>query len=58
MGKSESGQIVLLKVKRAYSDGYLSQTMWNHTKDSMKKLKRANSLFLQCEIRGAKNMDY
>ena len=33
-------------MKRAYSDGYLSQTMWNHTKNLMKKLKRANSLFL------------
>ena len=40
-------------MKWAYSDEYLSQTMWNHAKNSMKKLKRANSLFLQCEISSA-----
>ena len=40
-------------MKWAYSDEYLSQTMWNHAKNSMKMLKRANSLFLLCEISSA-----
>ena len=53
MGKNESGQIVFEKVKWAYSDEYLSQTMWNNAKNLMKMLKRAKSLFLQCEISSA-----
>ena len=32
---------------------YLSQTMWNHTKKSTKKLKRPNSRFLQGKVSSA-----
>ena len=32
-GESESGQIVLKKVKWTYFDAYLWQTMWNHAKN-------------------------
>ena len=46
-GESESGQMVLKKVKWTYFDAYLCQTMWNHAKKTMKKLKRPNWLFLQ-----------
>ena len=35
----ESGQMVSERVKWAQSDVYLSQTMWNHAKISMKQLK-------------------
>ena len=42
--ESESGQMVPEKVKWAYYDVYLSQTMWNQTKKSLKQLKRPNSL--------------
>ena len=52
-GESESGQMVLKKVKWTYFDAYLCQTMWNHAKKSMKRLKRPNSLFLQGEVSSA-----
>ena len=42
--ESESGEMVSEKVKWALSDVYLSQTMWNQTKSSMKQLKRPTSL--------------
>ena len=42
--ESESGQMVPEKVKWAWYDVYLSQTMWNQTKKSLKQLKRPNSL--------------
>ena len=47
LGGSESGQIMLEKVKWAYSDTYPSQTMWNHANKSMKRLKWPTSVFLQ-----------
>ena len=49
-GESESGQMVLKKVKWTYFDAYLCQTLWNNAKKSMKRLKRPNSLFLHCVI--------
>ena len=52
-GESESGQMVLKKVKWTYFDAYLCQTMWNNAKKSMKRLKRPNSLFLQGEVSSA-----
>ena len=52
-GESESGQMALKKVKWAYFDAYLCQTMWNHAKKSMKEVKRPNSLFLQGEVSSA-----
>ena len=42
--ESESGQMVPEKVNWAWYDVYLSQTMWNQTKKSLKQLKRSNSL--------------
>ena len=48
--ESESGQIMSEKVKLTYFDVYLSQTMWNHTKNSMKGLKQPTSVFLQWEV--------
>ena len=48
--ESESGQVVLEKVKWAYSYVYLSQIMWKHAKNSMKVLKRPTSSFLQGDI--------
>ena len=42
--ESESGQMVLKQVKWALSSVYLSQTMWNPTKNSMKRLKRPTSV--------------
>ena len=42
----ESGQMVFLKVKLAYFDAYLCQTMWNYAKDSMKTLKRPTLVFM------------
>ena len=35
MDKSESGQMLLEKVKWTFFDAYLWQTMWNHAKKSM-----------------------
>ena len=52
-GESESGQMVLKKVKWTYFDAYLCQTMWNHAKKSMKQVKQLNSLFLQGEVSSA-----
>ena len=49
-GKIEIGQMVSEKVKLTYFDVYLSQTMWNHTKNSMKGLKQPTSVFLQWEV--------
>ena len=40
-------------MKWTYFDAYLCQTMWNHAKKSMKRLKRPNSLFLQGEVSSA-----
>jgi len=37
--ESESGQMVLKKVKLTYFDAYLWQTMWNHAKKSMEESK-------------------
>ena len=37
-------------MKWAYSGIYLSQTMWNHAKKSMKKLKRPTSVILQWNV--------
>ena len=48
--ESESGQMVSKKVKLTYFDVYLSQTMWNHTKKSMKGLKQPTLVFLQWEV--------
>ena len=45
-GKSESGQMVLKKMKLTYFDAYICQTMWNHAKKIDKELKRQNALFL------------
>ena len=50
LAKSESGQIVSEKVKLTYFDVYLSHTMWNHTKNSMKGLKQPTLVFLQWEV--------
>ena len=50
LDESESGQMVSEKVKLTYFDVYLSQTMWNHTKNSMKGLKQPTSVFLQWEV--------
>ena len=50
LDESESGQIVLEKVKRAYSGADLCQTMWSHAKKSMTRLKRTTSLFLQSDV--------
>ena len=50
LDESESGQMVSKKVKLTYFDVYLSQTMWNHTKNSMKGLKQPTSVFLQWEV--------
>ena len=50
LAKSESGQIVSEKVKLTYFDVYLSLTMWNLTKNSIKGLKQPTSVFLQWEV--------
>ena len=47
MDESESGQIVLKKVKWTYFDAYIWQTMWNHAKKSMKGSKLSDSVFSQ-----------
>ena len=44
LDESESGLIGSKKVKLTYFDAYLSQTMRNHTKNSMKKLKQPTSV--------------
>ena len=48
--ESECGQMVSEKVYLTYFDVYLSQLMWNHTKNSMKGLKQPTSVFLQWEV--------
>ena len=40
----------LKQVKGVYSGVYLSQTMWNQAKKSMKKLKRPTSVFQQGDV--------
>ena len=50
LGESESGQMVSEKVKLTYFDVYLSHTMWNPTKKSMKGLKQPTLVFLQWEV--------
>ena len=45
--ESESGQMVLKKVKLTYFDAYLWQTMWNHAKKSMEESKHSDWVFLQ-----------
>ena len=50
LAKSESDQMVSEKVKLTYFDVYLSHTMWNHTKKSMKGLKQPTLVFLQWEV--------
>ena len=50
LDESESGQMVSEKVKLTYFDVYLSHTMWNPTKNSMKGLKQPTSVFLQWEV--------
>ena len=47
MAESESGQMVLKKVKLTYFDAYLWQTMWNHAKKSMEESKHSDWVFLQ-----------
>ena len=44
LGESRSGQMVSEKVKWALFDVYLSQTLWNLTKNSLKQLKRPISV--------------
>ena len=53
LDESESGQMVLKQVKWALSSVYLSQTMWNPTKNSMKRLKRPTSVILQGNVRSS-----
>ena len=50
MDESESGQMVLEKVKWTFFDVYLWQTMWNHAKKSMEGSKLSDLLFLQWEV--------
>ena len=50
MDESESGQMVLKKVKWTYFDAYLWQTMWNHAKKSMEGSKLSDLVFLQWEV--------
>ena len=38
------------RVKWAYSDVYLSQTRWNHAKNSMERRIRPTSVFLQWDV--------
>ena len=51
--ESESGQMVLKKVKLTYFDAYLWQTMWNHAKKSMEESKLSDSMFSQCDVRSS-----
>ena len=53
MDESESGQILLEKVKWTFYDAYLWQTMWNHAKKSMEVSKLSDSVFLQCDVRSS-----
>ena len=46
----ESGQMGLKWVKWPYSGVYLSQRMWNHAQNSMKKIKRSISVFSLCAV--------
>ena len=57
LDESESDQMVLEKVTLAYFNVYLSQTMWNHTKNSMKTLKRPTSVFLQGDLLTLRDAD-
>ena len=50
MDESESGQMLLEKVKWTFSDAYLWQTMWNHAKKSMEGSKLSDLVFLQWEV--------
>ena len=43
--ESESGQMVLKKVKLTYFHAYLWQTMWNHAKKSMEESKLSDLVF-------------
>ena len=45
LNESEGGQMGLEKVKWAYSDAYLSQTMWNQAKKPMKRFVSGETLF-------------
>ena len=45
LDESESGQTVMEKVKWAYSDAYLSQTMWNQAKKPMKRFVSGETPF-------------
>ena len=51
--ESESGQMVLKKVKVTYFDAYLWQTMWNHAKKSMEESKLSDLVFLQWDVRSS-----
>ena len=51
--ESESGQMVLKKVKLTYFDAYLWQTMWNHAKKSMEESKLSDLVFLQWDVRSS-----
>ena len=53
MDESESGQMVLEKVKWTYFDAYLWQTMWDHAKKSMEGSKLSDSVFLQWDVRSS-----
>ena len=50
MDESESGQMVLEKVKGTFFDAYLWQTMWNHAKKSVEGSKLSDLVFLQWEV--------
>ena len=49
MDESETGQMVLKKVKWTYFDAYLWQTMWNHAKTSQ-ELWMLSSVTLNCQV--------
>ena len=51
--ESESGQMVLKKVKLTYFDAYLWQTMWNHAKKSIVGFKLSESVFSQWDARSS-----
>ena len=53
MDESESGQMVLKKVKWTYFNAYLWQTMWNHAKKSMEGSKLSDSVFSQWDVRSS-----
>ena len=58
-GESESGQMVLKKVKWTYFDAYLCQTMWNIAKKINEKAQTAKfTVFARgSQLRGAKNLE-